>query len=357
MASDTFRLIDLLDELEVDEDIFFRHVRTAKDVMTTRVGTLSLRNTVQDALKFMKDNNCRHIPIMDAQAGEGGTPMFASVVSERDLLRYVPADAGTAAQSDEVVKARQTRLAEIVPRRPRLVSPNTSMTSVIQTMIDNRVDMLPVLLRQVLVGIITSSDIVRVFVMLGKISRFCKAQEGETKVAESPSGKAKPAPSVLSQLGQTVQDIMTKEVACLNLDDTLARAMDAMRTGMFRHMPVVNERRQLAGVVSDRDVLMILPPPGEKFRKQSAEFRQDLFALDPTRPPKFGIRVEEIMNRQVVHVSPGTGVFEAARKFHDQKVGCLPVVNEGKKLLGIVTVTDLMRTLLAAYKHFNKPQG
>jgi len=39
---------------------------------------------------------------------------------------------------------------------------------------------------------------------------------------------------------------------------------------------------------------------------------------------------------------------------HEMKISCVPVVDEDKNLLGIATVTDVMRGLLAAYALFEK---
>lgn len=54
------------------------------------------------------------------------------------------------------------------------------------------------------------------------------------------------------------------------------------------------------------------------------------------------------MSRHVFHVLPSCSFYEAVKMLDEMKISCLPVVDEGKKLHGIVTVTDVMRGLLAA---------
>jgi len=56
------------------------------------------------------------------------------------------------------------------------------------------------------------------------------------------------------------------------------------------------------------------------------------------------------MKREVIHVSPSCNIFEAAKKLHQKGVSCLPVLDEGWAIRGILTVTDLMRALLAVYE-------
>lgn len=60
------------------------------------------------------------------------------------------------------------------------------------------------------------------------------------------------------------------------------------------------------------------------------------------------------MMRKVLHISPGCSVCEAAEILYKKKISCLPVIDEQEKLRGIVTVTDLMRALLAAYEPAEK---
>jgi CBS domain-containing protein len=38
------------------------------------------------------------------------------------------------------------------------------------------------------------------------------------------------------------------------------------------------------------------------------------------------------------------------KMLQELKISCLPVVDEEKKLLGIITITDVMKTLLGAYE-------
>lgn len=308
----------------------------------------------------MKDNNCRHIPVIDVPEDEGEKPYFVGVVSQRDLFRQVSPFWGTLSEVDEDTKALQKCLSELVTRKPKYVSPATPMPDVIQTMVDNRVDIIPVLVDKDLVGIITATDILKVFVMLAKISKACKAQEKKTRLVDLLSDSANLGGPSFSHIVQTVQDFMTEEVVCLGPTDTLPKAIDAMQRGRFRHVPVVDAQGQLVGITSDRDVLLNLwgnvPLPGQKLQNGSDGFRQSLFTVDP-KHPSLRRRLEEIMKRKVVHISLGCSVYEAANKLYDERVSCLPVIDEKRNIRGIVTVTDLMRSLLATYKLLDKLGG
>jgi len=56
------------------------------------------------------------------------------------------------------------------------------------------------------------------------------------------------------------------------------------------------------------------------------------------------------MKRDIVHVSPDCTVYDAAKMLLDLRVSCLLVTEQENDLQGIVTVTNMMAALLAAFK-------
>ena len=125
-----------------------------------------------------------------------------------------------------------------------------------------------------------------------------------------------------------VLDIMVKEVATLDVNDELSLANDIMRLGRIRHLPVV-EGNKLVGIVSERDL----------FRSSLAQALG--YGTKATRDLMKTLRIKDIMVPAVVTVSPETPLCEAVRIMVDQKIGCLPVV-ENDRLVGLITETDIM---------------
>ncbi|WP_305041556.1 CBS domain-containing protein [Geoalkalibacter sp.] len=54
------------------------------------------------------------------------------------------------------------------------------------------------------------------------------------------------------------------------------------------------------------------------------------------------LKAKDIMTREVISVTPETGVEELARLFMEKNISAMPVVTDGGKLFGIVTETDLV---------------
>jgi acetoin utilization protein AcuB len=61
------------------------------------------------------------------------------------------------------------------------------------------------------------------------------------------------------------------------------------------------------------------------------------------------VAVASIMSHPVVVVSPRTAIEKAARLLFDRRIGCLPVVEEGK-LVGILTQTDAVAALVSVVR-------
>lgn len=118
-----------------------------------------------------------------------------------------------------------------------------------------------------------------------------------------------------------VKEIMIKKVISITKKDTLQKAYQLMKEYSIRHLPVV-EKGNLIGIVSDRDLRR---------------------ALIPSLIDK--INISEIMVKSPITVTPQTDIEEAAKLLCIHKIGCLPVV-AGKKLVGIISETDLLSVLV-----------
>ncbi|MEW6283708.1 MAG: CBS domain-containing protein [Candidatus Eremiobacterota bacterium] len=116
-------------------------------------------------------------------------------------------------------------------------------------------------------------------------------------------------------------DIMSAEVVTIDPDTGLDEALLLMKERGFRHLPVVSQGR-LQGVLSDRDVLRTV--------------RQGKLSETP---------VARAMTRRLWTAGPEMPIWEAASLMAEHRIGCLPVVDPGTGLVGIVTTTDMMRCL------------
>lgn len=126
-----------------------------------------------------------------------------------------------------------------------------------------------------------------------------------------------------------VRDLMTADVVTLDLDENLLLADDVMRLGRIRHLPVVSEHR-LVGLVSHRDMLRAsVSSLAGLSHSEDASIKQ-------------AIPVREVMRHEVVTIGPDRPALEACELLLARKLGCLPVVDEESRLVGIITEADFV---------------
>ena len=116
------------------------------------------------------------------------------------------------------------------------------------------------------------------------------------------------------------QDVMSTMVQTITPKATADAAWEAMRLKGIRHL-VVTDTTGAVGLVSDRDL----------GGRQGAKVRA-------------GRTVADVMTSPVVVVTPDTTVRRAANLMRGYSIGSL-VVSKGKKVVGIVTVSDLLELL------------
>jgi len=123
-----------------------------------------------------------------------------------------------------------------------------------------------------------------------------------------------------------VETMMTKQVVALDSTMPIGDVTALMEQRHIRHFPIVDEG-ELVGIVSDRDLRTV----GSEHPKAKVGV-------------SFKDEVAKIMNAPVITAHPRDPIEEAAKVLCENKIGAMPVVQEGE-LIGIVTAVDFLREL------------
>jgi len=102
-----------------------------------------------------------------------------------------------------------------------------------------------------------------------------------------------------------------------------------------RHLPVVDKNNQLLGIVTDRDIREAGPSDATLLSVQELNYLLGKLKVSSFMTPK----------AKLITITPDTLIEEAVQLMHDNKIGCLPVL-EGGKLYGIFTETDALDHLV-----------
>jgi CBS domain-containing protein len=134
-----------------------------------------------------------------------------------------------------------------------------------------------------------------------------------------------------------VSELMSRNVVTIDTAASCHDAVALMARARIRHLPVVDVGGALVGVVTDRDLRHHLFLPGV-FEVIGTVPIEDLLKT---------VSVKDVMSTPVISVRAGDNLEEAARLMLEDKVGSLPVVDDGR-VVGVLTETDMLRQIVRA---------
>lgn len=133
-----------------------------------------------------------------------------------------------------------------------------------------------------------------------------------------------------------VRDLMTQRVHRVYPDTPVSELLDLIARHELKAVPVVGEKREVLGMVTERDLLRFLLP--QVLQSGTGE-PQELKALEKAMQET---PVREIMSRSVMCISEDQSLAELASIMVNKDIERLPVVSEGK-LTGFLTRSDILR--------------
>ena len=129
-----------------------------------------------------------------------------------------------------------------------------------------------------------------------------------------------------------VTKLSNRQCFTLTEKDTLKTASEKIQKHNVGVMPVVNEREEnVIGIISERDLARYI---------HKDEFKSDLL-------------VSTIMTKNIISCNLNTSVTELMEMISSHKIRHIPIIEE-KKLLGIVSIGDVVNHIIEQYKEENQ---
>ncbi len=138
-----------------------------------------------------------------------------------------------------------------------------------------------------------------------------------------------------------VKDWMTKDPVTVSSKTAMFEAQELLKKGGFRRLPVVDDGK-LVGIVTDRDFKQAAPSDAT-----SLSIYELSYLLNQ-------LSVKSIMHKPVITVKPEDDLKWAAMLIEEKKISGLPVV-DNHKVVGIITITDVLRGLLVMLESLQSP--
>ncbi len=131
-----------------------------------------------------------------------------------------------------------------------------------------------------------------------------------------------------------VKEHMNKFPICIGKHESIDAAAKVMHDNNIRHMPVLDDGK-LVGLLSNTDIMRAMPSKVTTLEKREATY---LFSM---------VKVKDALpdHQDVITINDDACIEEAALLMRSYKIGCLPVLNNGK-LVGIITESDIFDLFL-----------
>src|SRR3972149_3646256 len=123
-------------------------------------------------------------------------------------------------------------------------------------------------------------------------------------------------------------DVMTSNPLSVEPNDTIREAEEILNEHEIRQLPVV-QGTELVGIITDRDIRSFLSGR--------------IFGIPEEREKAMNTKVASVMTSKPVSLSPDDELRDALGLLIEEKVGGIPVVDEGERLVGIITYVDMLR--------------
>jgi acetoin utilization protein AcuB len=133
-----------------------------------------------------------------------------------------------------------------------------------------------------------------------------------------------------------VKDRMSVHPLTISEDESIFGAHHYMQDQNVRHLPVVNKTDKMVGLVTEDDLLKAEPSG------------VTLLSVWEINSLLNKVKVKDVMVRDVITTSEDMPIEEAAHLMMEHKIGCLPVLRDGK-LVGLITETDIFQTFMELF--------
>lgn len=126
--------------------------------------------------------------------------------------------------------------------------------------------------------------------------------------------------------GIKAKDIMTKTVIALTEDKKVIQAKEMMRVKKISGIPIIDDERNVIGIISIEDIIIAL------------------------EENKINSLLKEVMTKDVVTLNEEDKILDIIDKFDNYRFGRFPVIDDEKKLVGIISRNDIVHGILERFE-------
>lgn len=138
-----------------------------------------------------------------------------------------------------------------------------------------------------------------------------------------------------------VSDVMTPYLITIDQYATLAEAYEIMVKNKIRRIPIVIDKK-LVGIITMSDILEA--KPSDVGHSLNSDEMNELLST---------ITVDTVMTKKPLEIYQTDTLGHAAEMMLDEKIGGLPVLDANRNLVGLITESDIFRTVVKKWRDDN----
>lgn len=144
-------------------------------------------------------------------------------------------------------------------------------------------------------------------------------------------------------------DIMQKKVDYVTPETSLRQASKMIFDKTHMGLPVVGKKnRKLVGFITDQDILSQCFPSMKEYVEDIVHAR-DFSAMEKKLKDIMNLKVEDVMSKHAIYIKKDDPLLKIESIMKLKDIARLPVVDERKRLIGILTKRDIFRALVGKY--------
>ncbi|MFO7929064.1 MAG: CBS domain-containing protein [Candidatus Humimicrobiaceae bacterium] len=145
------------------------------------------------------------------------------------------------------------------------------------------------------------------------------------------------------------KDIMNKNVITISKNASIKELSDLLLDNNISGVPVLDEQGNMIGIVTEGDIIVQdtdLHFPRYFKLLDSIIYLESFSKFKKSLKKHLATKVEDIMTEEVITVKETTSVNEIANLMTEKNINRVPVVDEDKKLVGIITRSDIVKSMI-----------
>ncbi len=328
-------VVDLFQQLARNEFGFFSRLQTIAEIMSTSVPSIHSDVTLGDVIGRRDPMTLGSMVVMDSERRD-----LIGLLRHSTILRCLPRYVNTLKESDRDRTILAANVCDFVTRRSPHVSPSATPLDALEIMVRQNCDTLLVFDDPTQIqGLVTPVNFACTMLLYYRVFQTLQPLQ-RLRLVDLDSDLS--LDEIFCRGAQTARDVMRTPVSLL-ANEPVASAIKLMQDESTDFVALLDDDKNLTGVVSRHDVLMALAPPSRSTLIEHGGGLPSLIELlSLTNEPTLAEPVSSVARGRVISVTPTSRLADTLMKLAETGRDAV-LIQDNNQLVGMVTLAEVLR--------------